>query len=423
MIEIRFKKTDVGEIPEDWEIRTLGSVCRVNGRIGFRGYTTEDLVKEGEGAYTIGGKHITNNYLDLKNPEFISWEKYYESPEIMLKKGDIVIAQRGSLGKSAIINYEIGPATINPSLVLLNKINCNNYYLNYFLHSKTALNYVFQSNGLTSIPMISQKQIEQMPLVIPSSLREQQRIATALNDIDTLLSVLDKKIEKKKNIKQGVMQQLLTGKKRLAGFTRPWVKKNIAEICTIKARIGWQGLKTDEYLDYGNYVLITGTDFENGGINWLNCSFVSKERFEQDENIKIKQGDVLITKDGSIGKVAYLDFIPMEGTLNSGVFVVRPKDISHLNNNYLALFFKSKFFEDFISQLKAGSTIVHLYQKDFIRLQLNYPNDLSEQAAIVTIFSDMDREIEALEAKRGKYEQVKQGMMQQLLTGKIRLID
>lgn len=252
---------------------------------------------------------------------------------------------------------------------------------------------------------------------------EQQRIATVLSDIDALLSILSKKIEKKKLIKQGVMQRLLTGKKRLAGFTRPWVKKNITEICTIKARIGWQGLKTDEYLDYGNFVLITGTDFENGGINWSNCSFVSKERFEQDENIKIKQGDVLITKDGSIGKVAYLDFIPMEGTLNSGVFVVRPKDISNLNNNYLALFFKSKFFEDFIAQLKAGSTIAHLYQKDFIRLQLNYPKDLSEQAAIVTIFSDMDREIEALEAKRVKYEQVKQGMMQQLLTGKIRLID
>lgn len=113
----------------------------------------------------------------------------------------------------------------------------------------------------------------------------------------------------------------------------------------------------------------------------------------------------------------------MEGTLNSGVFVVRPKNSCELNNDYLALIFKSKFFEDFIAQLKAGSTIAHLYQKDFVKFQLFYPTDLAEQTAIAAILSDMDKEIEQLEAKRAKYEQVKQGMMQQLLTGKTRLID
>ena len=128
-----YKQTELGIIPEDWEIVNLGSVAKINGRIGFRGYTTADLVGVGQGAYTIGGKHITNMVLDLHDAEYISWQKYYESPEIMVRKGDIVFAQRGTLGKSAFIVNDIGPATINPSLVLINKIKCDNEYLSYWL--------------------------------------------------------------------------------------------------------------------------------------------------------------------------------------------------------------------------------------------------------------------------------------------------
>ena len=104
-----------------------------------------------------------------------------------------------------------------------------------------------------------------------------------------------------------------------------WWVRNIAENSTLKARIGWQGLTTAEYLDDGDYYLVTGTDFENGKIKWSTCHFVAKERFIQDKNIQLKIGDILITKDGTIGKVAFVDKLPLEGTLNSGVFVIRPK--------------------------------------------------------------------------------------------------
>lgn len=118
----------IGDMPKGWKITRMKYICNVNGRIGFRGYTSEDLVSEGEGAYTIGGKHITRNILDLSDADYISWEKYYESPEIMVKKGDIVFAQRGTLGRQALIRDNIGEATINPSLVLLNGISINNVY-------------------------------------------------------------------------------------------------------------------------------------------------------------------------------------------------------------------------------------------------------------------------------------------------------
>lgn len=437
MVEMKsgYKMTEVGVIPEDWEVKTLGKLACINGRIGFRGYTVKDLVRKGEGAIAIGGKHISKNYLDLSDAEYISWKKYYESPEIMVKQGDIVLAQRGTLGKSALIKSDIGPATINPSLVLINKIKCNNLYLIYNMQSSSVTDYILQINSQTSIPMISQKQIEGIKIAIAKLDCEQAAIATALSDVDSLISALTKKIEKKKAIKQGIMQQLLTGKKRLPGYEKnrepvqtewgaipkDWKTLSIGKCCSIKARIGWQGLKKSEYLSSGEYVLVTGTDFLNGRIDWKSCVYVSKKRYEQDANIQIVKHDILITKDGTIGKVAFLDDVPCLGTLNSGIFVVRSHS-EELDQCYLSKIFESFIFDAFLESLVAGSTIKHLYQKDFVHFNFPVPPTISEQTAIANILSDCDSEIAALEEKRDKYKEIKQGMMQQLLTGKIRLI-
>lgn len=437
MVEMKsgYKMTEVGVIPEDWEVKTLGKLACINGRIGFRGYTVKDLVRKGGGAIAIGGKHISKNFLDLSDAEYISWKKYYESPEIMVKQGDIVLAQRGTLGKSALIKSDIGPATINPSLVLINKIKCNNLYLIYNIQSSSVTDYILQINSQTSIPMISQKQIEGIKIAIAKLDSEQTAIATALSDVDSLISALTKKIMKKKAIKQGLMQQLLTGKKRLPGYEKnresvqtewgaipkDWKTLSIGKCCSIKARIGWQGLKKSEYQSSGEYVLVTGTDFLNGRIDWKSCVYVSKKRYEQDSNIQIVKHDILITKDGTIGKVAFLDDVPCLGTLNSGIFVVRSHS-KELDQSYLSKIFKSFIFDAFLESLVAGSTINHLYQKDFVHFNFPVPPTISEQTAIANILSDCDSEIVALEEKRDKYKEIKQGMMQQLLTGKIRLI-
>jgi len=199
-----------------------------------------------------------------------------------------------------------------------------------------------------------------------------------------------------------------------------WEVKNINKECTIKARIGWQGLKSTEYLDYGNYILITGTDFNNGFINWKSCSYVTKWRFNQDKNIQIKQGDVLVTKDGTIGKIAFLGSIPMQGTLNSGVFVVRPKNNEKIDSVFLSLIFKSLWFDSFLEQITSGSTIVHLYQKDFVKFDFPLP-PLPEQQRIAKALSDVDALISTTEKLIQKKKNIKQGTMQELLTGKKRL--
>ena len=171
----------------------------------------------------------------------------------------------------------------------------------------------------------------------------------------------------------------------------------------------------------GDYILITGTDFKDGYIDWKNCCYVSKWRYDQDNNIQIKEGDVLISKDGTIGKVAFLNSIPGPGTLNSGVFIVRPKQGDIVNQAYLSWIFKSIWFKSFIDQLTAGSTINHLYQKDFVKFQLVYPKDKSEQTRIATALSNIDALISELGRLIEKKHAIKQGAMQQLLTGKKRL--
>lgn len=196
-----------------------------------------------------------------------------------------------------------------------------------------------------------------------------------------------------------------------------WQLKNIATTSTLKARIGWQGLTTSEYLSIGDYFLVTGTDFFEGKIKWETCHFVNKERFIQDKNIQVKVGDILITKDGTIGKVAYVDLLPLDATLNSGVFVIRPKDNSY-DPLYCYYIFKSEYFDDFLRKLVAGSTINHLYQKDFVLFNFPLPPTKAEQTAIATALSDADALISSLEKLIEKKRNIKQGVMQELLKPK-----
>ena len=205
----------IGEVPEEWEISKVKYIANVCGRIGYRGYTTNDLVSAGEGALTIGGKHITHNYLNLSDPDYISWEKYYESPEIMLEKGDIVMAQRGSLGKSALIDREIGEATINPSLVILKRIKANGVFLHYYLISNMMQDYINLINTATAVPMISQNQIENIPVALPP-LSEQQAIVSYLDSetskIDSRIAKRRKQIELLQEYKQALITAAVTGK-------------------------------------------------------------------------------------------------------------------------------------------------------------------------------------------------------------------
>jgi type I restriction enzyme S subunit len=210
-----FKDSALGEIPVGWEVVKLGDISEVKGRIGYRGYTKLDLVEEGKGALAIGGAQITKqNKLSFSKAVYLNWEKYEESPEIKVEVGNIVFAQRGTLGRVALINFLPEKATINPSMVLIKNIDCNERFLFYYLCSTNVQNIVSQISTSTAVPMISQKQIKNFNIGMPS-FQEQQKIATILGSVDEKLATLSEKKETYQELKKGLMQQLLTGKVRV----------------------------------------------------------------------------------------------------------------------------------------------------------------------------------------------------------------
>lgn len=195
-----------------------------------------------------------------------------------------------------------------------------------------------------------------------------------------------------------------------------WKVLNLEENFTLKARIGWQGLTTAEYQENGDFILVTGTDFQNGYIDWSNCVFVEKMRFDQDRNIQLRNNDVLVTKDGTIGKIAFIDSLPKPTTLNSGVFVLRPKS-NNISNRFFYYLLMSVYFDDFLLKITAGSTITHLYQKDFVTFNFVCP-PLPEQEAIAEVLNDCDVWIKNLAQIIEKKRLVKRGAMQELLKPK-----
>lgn len=168
-----------------------------------------------------------------------------------------------------------------------------------------------------------------------------------------------------------------------------WEQRKLSELATMHARIGWQNLRTSEFLDSGDYMLITGTDFEDGKVNYSTCHYVEKERYEQDKNIQIKNGNILITKDGTLGKVAYVENLNMPATLNAGVFNVEVKDKNETDGKYLFQFLKAPFLMDYVAQKATGGTIKHLNQNILVNFSISIPSK-AEQIRIGEYFSNLD---------------------------------
>lgn len=397
-----YKQTELGIIPEDWKVKKLGAIGEVEMCKRIFSYETK---KNGSiPFYKIGtfGKEADS---------FISEELYfnYRQRFSFPKKGDILISASGTIGKTIV--YDGKPSYFQDSNIVWignNEKLISNRFLYYVLQ---VVNY--NSEGST-IQRLYNSIIKNAKFILPSTYTEQTAIAIALSNMDISIESLEKLLVKKRNIKQGAMQELLKPKEG-------WVENKLGKVATLNARIGWQGLTTAEYKTTGAYFLITGTEFKNGFIDWDKCHFVEYERYKQDKNIQIKEYDILVTKDGTIGKIALIKAVPKPATLNSGIFVIRP-----INKSFYPAFFyyllMSEVFLNFLSDLSAGSTINHLYQKDFIHFKFKMPKTIDEQVHIAYILFEMGSEIEHLETQLSKYKMLKTGMMQELLTGKKRLI-
>ena len=204
-----------------------------------------------------------------------------------------------------------------------------------------------------------------------------------------------------------------TPKLRFKGFTDAWEQRKLREIATMHARIGWQNLRTSEFLDSGDYMLITGTDFMDGVVIFDNCHYVERERYEQDKHIQIRNGSILITKDGTLGKVAYIQGLRMPATLNAGVFNVEIKNEKEVDNRYLFQYLKAPFLMDYVDKKATGGTIKHLNQNILVDFPVVLPQK-AEQEKIGEYFFSIDNLITLHQRKLERLKNVKKSMLDKM---------
>lgn len=414
-----YKQTDVGVIPEEWE------VCPVERKGQVTAGKALAVNAAGEQRPYLRTKNVFDGRIDIEDVLTMPMTEE-QFAQFQLRHGDVLLNEGQSLelvGRCSIYKDEYSaPCAIQNALLRFRpRVGTSASFASHLFRNcqKTG---IFAKIALqtTSVAHLGSSRFASLRLAWPTT-NEQIAIAAALDDIDRLIKSLDGLITKKRDIKRAAMQELLTGKRRLPGFEGEWVVKKLGDTATLKARIGWQGLTTAEYLDSGDFHLVTGTEIEKGRVSWHDCHYVDEARYKQDKFIQLKPRDVLVTKDGTIGKVALVTDIPGPATLNSGIFVIRPAE-SSFNPDFFYYLLCSRVFSEFLGQLAAGSTINHLYQKDFVSFSYRIPPTNEEQAEIASTLNAIDCELTALEARIDKMRELKQGMIQELLTGRIRLL-
>ncbi len=388
LTDVQYKETEIGVIPIDWEIKPLGEVCKIFGRIGFRGYTTNDIVEKEQGAITLSPSNIKDDRIDYSNCTYISWFKYEESPEIKIFNGDILLVKTGStFGKTAIVKDLPEKATLNPQIVVLKRVRIDNGFLGYVMSYDVVQNQINKSIVGGAIPTLSQAQVSMFKIPLPPTKSEQNAIATALSDTDVLIENLEKLIAKKRNIKQGVMQELLKPKTE-------WKKQKLGELLEYEQPTKYL-VKDSEYNDNNLVpVLTAGKTFILG---------------YTDEDFGIYENLPVIIFDDFTTATKFVTF-PFKAK-SSAMKMLKAKN--KLVN--LRLIYEIMQTVNFpLSDHK------RYWISEFQNIEVNVPSP-HEQEFISQIMSDMDFEIESLENELKKYKMVKQGMMNSLLTGKIRL--
>lgn len=395
MKETKFKNTEIGKIPEEWKMYSIGKDCSVKARIGWQGLTTSEYLQTGHYGL-ITSTDLIEGKVNWDTCVFVSEERYKQDTNIIVKNGDVLVSKDGTIGKVAVVSNLQYPTTLNSGVFVIRTKNekITQEGLGLVFISPYFKDFIKRLTAGSTIVHLYQKDIVNFTFPIPT-LPEQHRIASALTSIDNLISSLGKLIEKKKNIKQGTMQQLLTGQIRLKGFSEPWGEKKLEEVCSVKrgVRVVKRNLTTD-----GLYPVYQNTNFPLG--------------YSNQYNVEAYTPFVII--GGSAGQVGICRERYWAAD-DCAFFACH--DIYKEYLYYVLLLNQSNILHN----VRTG-TIPRLDRSFLSNMVVYISSNIDEQQAIATILTKMDDEITALEAKRAKYEAIKQGMMQQLLTGKIRLI-
>lgn len=379
MIIVKKPKIRFKGFTETWEQRKLGNI--------FKEYSEKNH-DELPALTIVQGQGTINRDESDRN---LMYKKSNLSSYKMVKKNDFIVHLRSFEGGLEIATID---GIISPAYHTLHGDNTDSrFYYSYFR------SYEFINHGLVphvygirdgrSIDIVGMKTI----LIPYTSFDEQNKIGDYIETIDHLITLHQCKHFTNCN------------KNRFA-----WEQRKMSEITSMHARIGWQNLRTTEFLDSGDYMLITGTDFNDGIINFSNCHYVERERYDQDKNIQIHNGSILITKDGTLGKVAYVQGLSMPATLNAGVFNVEIKDENIVDEKYLFQYLKAPFLMDYVNKKATGGTIKHLNQSILVDFPIILPQK-TEQILIGTLFTKLDHLITLHQHKLNILKDIKKYMI------------
>lgn len=363
---------------------------------------------------------INNNQIIIDNSE--TYPSINICEDFIVKKNDILIAMSGATTGKVGVYCHNNIAYLNQRVCkFVIKSNKFHYdYLRFWLNSDLFRLQMNTCLAAGAQPNLSPKQIGNMDISLPSEKNEQELITKQLIDIDSLIENLKKLIEKKKNIKLGTMQELLTGKKRLPGFTKEWKLISINKIGGIYS--GLTG-KTKKDFGWGNSKYVTFLNVLNNRI--LKTDIFASVNINESQNF-IKYGDILFnTSSETPEEVALCSTLDSEinedVAINSFCFGFRVFDTKKYYPLFIVDYFRSNSGRKQIIEIAQGSTRYNLSKDYFLNLEIPFP-EYDEQKSISDTITDMEKEIHNLEQQLNKYKHIKQGMMEQLLTGKIRLV-
>jgi len=390
-LNLGYKQTEAGVIPEEWQISYVGVEFDI--KLGKMLDAEKNI---GVPKLYLGNRAVQWGKIDISDLASVRLS-HSDLSRFRLKKGDLLVCEGGEVGRAAIWEAPLPECYYQKALHRLRPIKKYDpllmlYVLMYWSDRGKLTNYVTQ----TSIAHLTREKFEVVPLLLPP-LPEQRAIAAALSDMDTLLAAQDQLIAKKRDIKQAVMQQLLTGKQRLPGFSGEWEVKRLGKLARITK---------GQQLNRAELSLADEFPAWNGGMEPSGFTDIWNTL----------ENTITISEGGN--SCGFVGFVKQKFWCGGHCYALL--DVStELDRTFLYFLLKCK--QSLIMSLRMGSGLPNIQRKYLSELPLSYP-PIPEQAAIAAVLSDMDSEIDALRQRRDKTQMLKQGMMQELLTGRTRLV-
>ena len=398
----------IGEVPSHWEIVPFKRAITINNGCDYKHVQVEE-----------------NGYPVIGSGGQFAWANQY-----MYDGEAVLLGRKGTIDKPMYYNGKFW--TVDTMFYGISKKNAKCKYLYYQAKIIPFERYA----TATALPSMTQTDLNNNRICLPP-IDEQSSIATYLDkkcsEIDNVISAQQKRIALLQELKQSVITHAVTkglntnvemkdsGVEWIGEIPSSWNIVRLKSDCSLKGRIGWNGLRSEEFEKESYAYLVTGQDFISSDIDWSKCYQINKVRYDEDPCIQLENGDLLITKDGTIGKIAKVSNMDKPACLNSGIFVLKQKSRDEVVQGYLYWSLYSDLLKDFNAYTSTGTTILHLYQNVFENMPLVVPSKKEQQE----ISDYLDKKTKSIDSSISKaqhqvdlLQEYKLSLITEVVTGK-----